>query len=123
MIDSLNFFENQIMLNFIQILLLSNLGIMKQIQFLTVVFLISVRTLGLKNLKIQNNRYQAQQCYNVFKNSHLNIIQMTNRLCCLSYKHQSPFIAKKWTETVFEEINSFYNKKIKSSLKICYLLE
>ena len=73
MIDSLNFFENQIMPKiFIQILLLSNLGIMKQIQFfMTIVFLISVRTLGLKNLKIQNNRYQARNNVTTFLKIHI----------------------------------------------------
>ena len=43
----------------------------------------------------------------------------------LTIKHQSPFIAKKWTETVFEEINSFYRQKDKaqSQNSVIYLNE
>ena len=32
----------------------------------------------------------------------------------LSIKHQSPFVAKKWTELVVNEVNSFYRQKDKS---------
>ena len=32
----------------------------------------------------------------------------------LSIKHQSPFVAKQWTELIVNEINSFYRQKDKS---------
>ena len=61
----------------------------------------------------------AQQSYNIFKNLNLKITPDDETgYINLTITHQSPFIAKKWAETIFEEINSFYRKKIKQSHKI-----
>ena len=57
----------------------------------------------------------AQESFNVFQNNHLSIYtdQKTNFIT-IKIKHQSPYIAKKWTELFVNEINSFYRIKDKN---------
>jgi LPS O-antigen subunit length determinant protein (WzzB/FepE family) len=55
-----------------------------------------------------------QESYKVFKNNHLDVNQdAKSGFISISVKHQSPFIAKQWTELVVKEINGYYRKKDK----------
>ena len=57
----------------------------------------------------------AQESFEVFKSKHLSISEdKKSGFSTISIKHQSPFLAKQWTELVVNEINSFYRQKDKS---------
>ena len=57
----------------------------------------------------------AQESYEVFRSGHINISEdKQTGFLLLAVKHQSPFIAKEWTELIIREINAFYRKKDKS---------
>ena len=56
----------------------------------------------------------AQESFEVFTKNHLSIIEdITSGFITLSIKHQSPFIAKQWTELIVNEFNEFYRQKDK----------
>ena len=56
-----------------------------------------------------------QESFEVFKTEHLNLREDKEfGFITLSIKHQSPFIAKQWTELVVNEVNAFYRQKDKS---------
>jgi hypothetical protein len=56
----------------------------------------------------------AQESFKVFKSKlSLNLDKNTG-FVTLSIKHQSPFIAKQWTELIINEVNAFYRQKDKS---------
>ena len=56
----------------------------------------------------------AQESHLVFKKNHLNLIEdKKSGFIKISIKHQSPYIAKEWTELVVNEINNFYRQKDK----------
>jgi LPS O-antigen subunit length determinant protein (WzzB/FepE family) len=56
-----------------------------------------------------------QESYEIFKTKHLNLSEDSKSgFISLSIKHQSPFIAKQWTELVVSEVNAFYRQKDKS---------
>jgi hypothetical protein len=56
----------------------------------------------------------AQESFKVFKSKlSLNVDKNTG-FVTLSIKHQSPFIAKQWTELIINEVNAFYRQKDKS---------
>ena len=56
-----------------------------------------------------------QESYEVFKTKHLSLSEDNKSgFISLSIKHQSPFIAKQWTELVVSEVNAFYRQKDKS---------
>ncbi len=56
----------------------------------------------------------AQESYEEFE-KHISLNKENNSgFITLSIKHQSPFIAKQWTELVVDEINSFYRQKDRS---------
>lgn len=60
----------------------------------------------------------AQESFNVFAGKHLNLNEdKATGFITLSIKHQSPFVAKKWTELVVNEINTFYRQKDKLESK------
>ncbi len=66
----------------------------------------------------------AQQAYKEFTNKHLRLAKDKNSsFITISIKHQSPFIAKKWTEIVINEVNDFYRQKDKkeSEKAVTYL--
>ena len=72
------------------------------------------------NTWIRNHSYpqqqipSAQESYAEFK-KHLSLSEDTKSgFIILTINHQSPFIAKQWTELIVDEINSFYRKKDKS---------
>ena len=57
----------------------------------------------------------AQESFAVFINEHLSLTEdKSSGFITLSIKHQSPHIAKEWTELIIKEINSFYRQKDKS---------
>lgn len=56
----------------------------------------------------------AQESYEVFK-THISLGEDTNTgFLSLSVKHQSPYIAEKWTNLIISNINSYYLAKDKS---------
>ena len=64
---------------------------------------------------LQQQIPSAQESYKVFQEQHLSLREeKKSGFITLSIKHQSPFIAKKWTELVVNEVNSFYRQKDKS---------
>mgnify|MGYP001158378495 FL=1 len=68
----------------------------------------------------------AQESFEAFEEEHFKISEnKTSGFITLSVRHQSPFIAKKWVETVVEEINTFYRQKDKSDSEktVAYLNE
>ena len=57
----------------------------------------------------------AQESFEVFITEHLSLSEdKKSGFIILSIKHQSPFIAKQWTELVINEVNAFYRQKDKS---------
>jgi hypothetical protein len=68
----------------------------------------------------------AQESFYKFKLNHVNISQDKDTgFIVISMKHQSPHIAKRWTEIMVSEINSFYRKKdrIAAEKSLVYLNE
>ncbi len=66
----------------------------------------------------------AQESYEVFKDEHLGVsVDKEQGFVTLSIKHQSPFIAKQWTELIVDEINNFYRlkDKLESEKAVNYL--
>ena len=57
----------------------------------------------------------AQESYEIFKEEHFSLSEDRNtQFITLTVKHQSPFIAKEWTELIVSEVNNFYRLKDKS---------
>lgn len=57
-----------------------------------------------------------QESFEVFKTEHLNINEdKKSGIVTISIKHQSPFIAKQWTELVVNQVNALYRQKDKSA--------
>lgn len=68
----------------------------------------------------------AQESFDEFKTKHLTLSEdKKSGFIILSIKHQSPFIAKQWTELVVNEVNSYYRQKDKSESEkaVSYLNE
>ena len=60
----------------------------------------------------------------MFKSKHLSLSEdKLSGFITLSIKHQSPFVAKQWTELIVNEINSFYRQKdkLESEKAVTYL--
>ena len=56
----------------------------------------------------------AQESYSVFQEQHLSLTEDNKSgFITLSIKHQSPFVAKQWTELIVNEVNNFYRLKDK----------
>lgn len=56
----------------------------------------------------------AQESFKKFKNSYMSFSKSRDSgYITLSIKHQSPFLAKEWTELIVDEINNFYRQKDK----------
>ena len=56
-----------------------------------------------------------QKSFKKFKSDHISVSEnLAKGTYALSIKHQSPFIAKKWADLVFEQVNEFYRDKDKS---------
>lgn len=69
-----------------------------------------------KNYSVENDKNPSpQESYKEFLENHLTISEdKKTGFVNLSVRHQSPLIAKKWTELTVTEINSFYREKDKS---------
>ena len=66
----------------------------------------------------------AQESYEIFLEEHLNVSEdKKTGFISLSIKHESPYVAKEWTDLIISQINDFYRKqdKIKSTRSIEYL--
>lgn len=55
----------------------------------------------------------AQESFKKFKNEHLTLIEDNNGFILLTIRHQSPFVAKEWTNLIVDKINSFYRSEDK----------
>ncbi len=65
-----------------------------------------------------------QESFKVFISKHISVREnVQTGFITLSIKHQSPFIAKEWTNLIVDEINSFYRKKdkLESERAVSYL--
>ena len=60
----------------------------------------------------------AQESFKEFKAEHLDInLDQKSGFLNLKIKHQSPYIAKEWTELLINQVNIFYRQKDKSESK------
>lgn len=126
-IDSLSFFENNILIN----IHLPDLMAVKA-------WSPSTNTLSYdKNIYDTNSSAwvriysypqkqipSAQESHEIFKQEHLSISENKQTgFITLSIKHQSPFIAKQWVELIVKEINNFYREKdkLESEKAVSYL--
>jgi uncharacterized protein involved in exopolysaccharide biosynthesis len=72
----------------------------------------------------KNQIPSAQESYNVFINQNLKLSRDNKTgFITISIKHQSPFLAKQWTELVINEVNAFYREKdkLESEKSVSYL--
>jgi uncharacterized protein involved in exopolysaccharide biosynthesis len=116
-ISSLSFFENNILVN----IHLPDLIAVKSWNSKTNTLVFDKNIYDTKsNTWIRDFSYpqqqipSAQESYEVFK-QHLSLTEDSKSgFITLSIKHQSPFVAKQWTELVVNEVNAFYRQKDKS---------
>ena len=117
-INSLSFFENIILTN----IFLPDLMAVKSWNFDTnsITYDESIYD---KNTDIWVRKYSypfkkipsAQESFEKFKDDHMSLSESTDTgYITLSIKHNSPFIAKEWTELIVDEVNNFYRQKDKS---------
>ena len=117
-ISSLSFFENNILTN----IYLPDLMAVKSWNYKT-----NTLTFDDSIYKMNSNTWvrdyshpqqqipSAQESFEVFLTGHLSLSEdKKSGFITLSIKHQSPFIAKQWTELVINEVNAFYRQKDKS---------
>ena len=74
------------------------------------------------NMWVRNFSYpqkkipSPQESFKVFKQDHFSINQdKKNGFITLTIRHQSPYIAKKWSELIINQINTYYREKDKES--------
>ena len=116
-INSLSFFENNILTN----IYLPDLMAVKSWEPQTKMLVFDDNVFDMQTNKwIRDYSYpqkqipSAQESFEVFKKEHLNIFEDINSgFITVSIKHQSPFIAKEWVDLVVREVNSFYRQKDK----------
>ncbi len=116
-INSLSFFENNILTN----IYLPDLMAVKSWEPQTNMLVFDDNIFDMQTNKwIRDYSYpqkqipSAQESFEVFKKEHLNISEDINSgFITVSIKHQSPFIAKEWVDLVVREVNSFYRQKDK----------
>jgi LPS O-antigen subunit length determinant protein (WzzB/FepE family) len=61
----------------------------------------------------------AQESFSAFIDKHFEVTESKDTgFLIISVKHQSPFIAKKWTELIVDEINHFYRAKDRAEAKL-----
>lgn len=123
--QSLSFFSDHIMPN----IFLPNLMAIKSwdaennIQYDSSLYNISTQTWLRDSSYPKNLIPSAQESFKVFKK----IVQISyeeeSGMVKISVKHQSPFIAKKWTELVVTELNNFFRTKdkVETSAAMDYL--
>ena len=126
-INSLSFFENNILAN----IYLPDLMAVKSWDYKTntLVFDESIYNKS-SNIWVREYSYPQQQIpspqesFEVFSKEHLSLSEdKTSGFITLSIKHQSPFLAKQWTELVVNEVNYFYRQKdkLESEKAVIYL--
>jgi len=117
-INSLSFFESNIMPN----IFLPNLMALESwnpdknlITYDNNIYDVISNTWTRKFSYPQKQIPSPQESFQVFKSNHLSIAEdsMTGFIT-ISVKHQSPYIAKNWTELLINQINSFYREKDKT---------
>jgi hypothetical protein len=77
----------------------------------------------ISNANSNKPKPSAQQSFNVFRGL-INISEDSNTsFVTLAIKHESPFVAKEWTQLIVREINAFYREKdkLESQKAISYL--
>lgn len=126
-IKSLSFFENNILKN----INLQNLMAVKKWNSTSNVLTYDQNIFDAKsNTWVRNFSHpqqqipSAQESYETFKKKHLSLNEDKNSgFITLSIKHQSPYIAKQWTELIINEINNFYRlkDKLESEKSVSYL--
>lgn len=126
-IGSLSFFENNIFLN----INLPDLMAVKNWNPKTNTLTYNKKIYDLKNNAwIRDYSYpqqqvpSAQESYETFSEEHFGLSEDKNSgFITLSIKHQSPFIAKQWTELIVSEVNNFYRSKdkLESEKAVSYL--
>ncbi len=126
-IKSLSFFEDNILKN----INLQNLMAVKKWNSTSNVLTYDQSIFDAKsNTWVRNFSYpqqqipSAQESYETFKKKHLSLNEDKNSgFITLSIKHQSPYIAKQWTELIINEINNFYRlkDKLESEKSVSYL--
>ena len=116
-INSLSFFENIILTN----IFLPDLMAVKSWDFETNTITYD-ESIYDKNTDIWVREYSypmkkipsAQESFKKFKDDHMSLNESNNTgYITLSIKHQSPFVAKEWTELIVDEVNNFYRQKDK----------
>ena len=126
-IASLSFFENNVLPN----INLPNLMAVKSwnSNTNTVFFDESIYDVGndMWNRDFSNQEQQipsAQDSFLVFRSKHLSLSKdKITGFITLSIKHQSPYLAKQWTELIVDEINAYYRQKdrLESEKAVSYL--
>jgi len=116
-INSLSFFENIILTN----IFLPDLMAVKSWDFETNTITYD-ESIYDKNTDIWVREYSypmkkipsAQESFKKFKDDHMSLNESKDTgYITLSIKHQSPFVAKEWTELIVDEVNNFYRQKDK----------
>ena len=64
---------------------------------------------------IQGKQPSKQKSYDIFMGKHLNIsVDNKTNFIYITIKHQSPYVAQKWTKLLINQINIFYRTKDKN---------
>ena len=116
-INSLSFFENNILAN----IYLPDLMAVKSWNYKTNTLVFDDKIYDAKkNTWTREYTYPQQQIpssqesFEVFNRDHLYLNEdKKTGFVTLSIKHQSPYVAKQWTELIVNEINKFYRQKDK----------
>jgi LPS O-antigen subunit length determinant protein (WzzB/FepE family) len=126
-IRSLSFFENNILSN----IYLPDLMAVKSWNSETNTLAYDKKIYDMKsNAWVRDYSYpqqqipSAQESYEIFKEEHLSLSEDSKSgFITLSIKHQSPFVAKQWTDLIVNEVNNFYRlkDKLESEKAVNYL--
>lgn len=117
-ITSLSFFEKNILTN----IYLPDLMAVKSWDFETNTLLFDESIIDIKsNTWVRKYSYPQQQIpsgqesFEKFIQEHLSLTEdKKSGFVSIFIKHQSPFIAKQWTELIVNEVNAFYRQKDKA---------
>tara|TARA_B100000787_G_C16159353_1_gene280614 strand:- start:334 stop:1284 length:951 start_codon:yes stop_codon:yes gene_type:complete len=117
-LSSLSFFENNILKN----IFLPDLMAVESYNYATNTLTYDQSIYNKKsNAWVRDYSYprkqipSAQESFYVFISEHLSISEDAKTgFITISIRHQSPFVAKQWTELVINEVNTFYRQRDKS---------
>ena len=126
-ISSLSFFESDVL----PFIFLPNLMALKawnpktnSLIYDEAIYIKDSNTWGRNSSKTQTTIPTAQESFRKFNEDHLSVSEDNKTgFITISIKHQSPYIAKKWTELIVNQINSFYRQKdkVESEKAVSYL--